>query len=421
MILSWEEKQSNMENAFILLGGNILNSGIAHYCKKNQYPLIVVDWSPSAHLKGDLFLCIDVKDTNTIIQALNDNHIENIAGAFSSIDLAVPSVNRINKYYGLCSMDQVALKNAHSKAEMTRVWQDHGLLNRFSKQYITYDKEIYDIARIEKIIIKPNVSSSSRGITIVDKCIQEEEVMEAFKKAQDESFDHTVIVEEFVDGQEFTCEMLGDNHGNVSVYAISVKYHTKNTENNKIAVKLHYNSEIYPNSVYEKIATVGKKCFQALGFHASFGHLEIIMKKDGSLTPIEIGARSSGFITNPLVSEASEKDYLGDYLDVLHGGKITGDNYINGEQSSMYFFYDMPSNTSCRRPCTLTDFLPTEIKSLYFNREKILHKGYAYHNINNDNERIGYEILSGPRRALTITAIQNAENNFIHLNTNGIL
>ena len=137
------------------------------------------------------------------------------------------------------------------------------------------------------------------------------------EKAKNESFDKKVIVEEFVEGREFTCDMLGDADGNVSVYAISVKYHTVNTCNNKIAIKLHYNSDYYPNEVYRKIAETGKKCYKTLGFKSSLGHLEILMKEDGTLSPVEIGARSSGYITNPLVSLASGHDYFGDYLNVI--------------------------------------------------------------------------------------------------------
>lgn len=401
----------------IILGGNKLNRGIVDYCKQQGYFVVVVDWSPNAALKGDLFLCIDVKDADQIISKLCECGITEIVGAYSSIDLAVSSVNAINAFYGLCHMSRAALLHALPKSEMTRIWQKEGLLNRISKVYADYTSEIKDLCRLTKLIIKPNVSSSSRGITIIEKGSEEAVIKEAFDKAQKESFDGYVIVEEFVEGREFTCDMLGDKDGNVSVYAISVKYHTENTTKNKIAVKLHYNSNVYPDEVYEQIAEVGKKCYKALGFKASLGHLEILMKPNGTLSPVEIGARSSGFITNPLVSLASGHDYLGDYFKVLHGASVSGDDYINGSQSSMYFFYDMPHDTECMHPCSLMDFLPKEIESCYFDREKVLTKGTQYANIANDNQRIGYEVLTGPREVLTIETAEKAEKQFIERNT----
>ena len=401
----------------IILGGNKLNRGIADYCKQNGYFVVVVDWSPNAAIKGDLFLCIDVKEADQIITALCEHGITEIMGAYSSIDLAVRSVNAINAHYGLCHMSPSALVHALPKSEMTRIWQENGLLNRISKVYNDYSQEIQHLCKLTKLIIKPNVSSSSRGITIIEKGSEESVIKEAFTKAQKESFDGFVIVEEFVEGREFTCDMLGDKDGNVSVYAISVKYHTVNTANNKIAIKLHYNSNVYPNEVYERIAEVGKQCYKALGFKASFGHLEILMKPNGTLSPVEIGARSSGFITNPLVTLASGHNYLADYFRVLHGESISGKDYINGFQSSMYFFYDMPHDTECMHPCSLMDFLPKEIESRYFDREKVLTQGTQYANIANDNQRIGYEILTGPREVLTIETVENAEKQFIERNT----
>lgn len=400
----------------VLLGGNVLNSGIVDYCKQHHFFVVVVDWSPNAYLKGDLFLCIDVKDTISIINALEEKGIHSIYGAYTSIDLAVSSVNSINKHYGLCSMDPEAIEHALPKAEMTRIWKENGILNRYSRVFKQFDDEIIEMSSKMKLILKPNISSSSRGITILEKGLQNQSVVDAFDKASKESFDHNVMVEEFIEGREFTCEMLGDANGNVSVYAISVKYHTTNTTNNKIAVKLHYNSDIYPDAVYENIANIGKACFKSLGFKSTFGHLEIIMKEDGTLSPIEIGARSSGFIANPLVSLASGQDFFGSYLNVLHGENVSGHDYINGTSSSMYFFYDMPHNTNVVNPCDLSDFLPIGVVSKYSNREKILHKGYEFNDITNDNERIGYEILTGKRSLMNINIINNAELKFIKKN-----
>lgn len=402
----------------VILGGNILNSGIVDYCKQKGYFVVVVDWSPNAALKGNLFFCIDVKDSAAIIDSLENHGVHSILGAYSSIDLAVPSVNAINAHYGLKTMDKEALSHALRKSVMTQIWDECGLLNRFSKVFISFEHDIFELNVRMNLIFKPNVSSSSRGITIIPKGSSSEDIESAYYKAQEESFDKNVIIEEFIQGQEFTCEMLGDAMGNVSVYAISVKYHTQNTKKNKIAIKLHYNSSFYPDDLYERIAAFGKRCYRALGFHASFGHLELILKDDGLLSPIEIGARSSGFITNPLVSKASGKDFFGDYLSVLHGKTITGEDYINGEQSSMYFFYDMPHNTRCKKPSCLVNFLSNGIDSLYSNRNKLQTKDFVYANIANDNERIGYEILIGNRDILTIQHVEKAEQEFINYNTN---
>jgi biotin carboxylase len=401
------------EKVLILLGGNILNNGIVQYCKSHDIFIVVVDWSPNACLKGDLFLCIDVKDHKQIIEQLEAHGIHSIIGTYTSIDLAVESLNAINAHYGLKHMDNETLHHALPKALMTSIWKKNDLLNRWNDVFDEYDTCIFDFNENNKIIIKPNISSSSRGITILPKGSKEEMIKSAFLKAREESFDKRVIVEEFVEGREFTCEMLGDSRGEVSVYAISVKYHTENTVNNRIAIKLHYNSSYYPENVYEKIAAFGKKCYKALGLKASLGHLELIMKEDGSLSPVEIGARSSGLIVTPLAAEASEHDFFGDYLRVLQGGLVSGNDYINSNTSTMYFFYDMPHGTTVVNPCSIMDFLPETIKSIYCNREKVLTQGYHFSDIASDNDRVGYEILAGSKNDLTIQVVENAEKDFV--------
>lgn len=405
------------DKTVVVLGGNILNAGIFDFCRNHGYRTVVVDWSPNASLKGDRFMCIDVKDHESIIQALESQGVRSICGAYSSIDLAVPSINMIHRHFGLEYMSGEAVVNAGSKAAMTKVWDEEGLLNRCSGVFGDLDSEVLEKSSAMKLIFKPNVSSSSRGITIVEKGAQQERIAEAFLKAKEESRDQQVVVEEFVEGREFTCDMLGDKNGNVSVYAISVKYHTANTSNNRIAVKLHYNSGAYPDEVYERIAEVGKKCYRSLGFKASFGHLEIIMKDDGTLSPVEIGARSSGYIANPLVALASGKDYLADYLNVVNGEAIEGKDFINGPRSSMYFFYDMPRNTKVKHPCSIMDYLPHGIVSVGHNRMKVMQAGFEFKDIANDNERIGFELLHGDKRLLTIDVIEKAEKRFIEHNT----
>lgn len=397
----------------IILGGNILNGGIYAYCKDKGYHTVVVDWSPNAALKGDLFLCIDVKDYKSIIAALQEHNITTIAGTYTSIDLAVYSLNMINRHYGLASMPDAALHNCLQKAQMTRIWQENNLLNRYSQLFENYDSEIESLVADKMIILKPNISASSRGITIIDKGSDSDTLVKAFEKAKQESYDKKVIVEEYVEGREFTCEMLGDDDGNISVYAISVKYHTENTNNNKIAVKLHYNSNAYPDSIYEKIAETGKACYRSLGFKSCFGHLEILMKPDGTLSPVEIGARSSGYIANPLVPLASQQDFYGDYLAMLAGEQLPPKDYINGPVSSMYYFYDIPHDTEVEYPCCLMDFLPAGVVSLYHNRSKLMVKGYRFSQVTNDNERIGYEIIFGSRDLMNIDTICQAEAKFI--------
>lgn len=397
---------------FVLLGGNMLCRGICEKLQSFGYKVLVIDWNQCPAVQGDEHWPMDVKDAEGIVRALEQSGYD-IEGAFTCIDLAVPTVNAIHRFVGRALMPP-AFDTVLTKAAMRKAWQEAGIFNRYSK---TYDASLWDELKalnVEmKLIVKPNVAASSRGITLLEKNSDDETLQAAIEKASQTSFDKHCLIEEFVEGREFTVDMLGDEE-NVSVYGISVKYHSANTNHNRVAVKLHWNSDVYPDEVYEKIATRAKQCYRALGMKNCYGHLEIIMKPDGSLSPVEIGARTSGYIGSHLVSEVSGCDYMADYIKVIHGGCIEPKDHINGEQSSMWFGYDMPDGGLAKRACCLADFLPAQVKVLASKRES-LQAGRRFSIMQDDNGRddAGFEMLSAPKKVLTIGLVQAAEQAFL--------
>ena len=403
-----------MKKYFVILGGNMLLKGIYDKLKSFGYEVIVIDWNDEPAVKGDIHIQVDVKDANTIIKILKKGGYD-IDGAISCIDLAVPSVNAINKAYGLLSMPE-KFNTVLTKSQMRTDWEVAGIFNRFSKSFDdTLMNEIIALNYSSKVIIKPDIAASSRGITILEKNSAKGQIENAIKKAKDISFDNNCLVEEFIEGQEFTIDMLGDNYGNICVYGISVKYHSKNAINNRVAVKPHWNSNAFSDDVYRKIAERGKECYRAIGLKNAFGHLEMIMKPDGTFSPVEIGARSSGFIASHLVAAASGRDYLNDYIKMLHGENVGSKDHINGRNSSMWFGYDIPSGLTSIKESNLVNFLSKEIKVMYSNRDG-LQVGKTFGSIIDDNGRdhAGYEMLTGPKDILTIDNIRKAEQDFLN-------
>ena len=302
-----------------------------------------------------------------------------------------------------------------SKEQMATDWKDAGIFNRISERsdMISLD-EVIELNKKYRIIIKPDVAASSRGITTLEKNSTKEQIVKAMTIAKEASFNKLCLIEEYVVGREFTVDMLGDDYGNVVVYGISVKYHTPYAGKNRCAVKLHWNSDVYDDETYRKIAQRGRECYQAIGLKNSFGHLEIIMKEDGTLTPVEIGARTSGFIGSHLVSAASGKDYLHDYIDMLHGKNIGNEDHINGTQSAMWYKYNIPAGYTCVKETSMADFLDPQITVMY-NDHGGLQEGVTYGPIIDDNtcDKEGYEMMCGPKVVLTYENIRKSEQEFL--------
>ncbi len=402
----------------ILLGGNKLNAGVLDRFKADGYQVIVVDWNSVPELRGDRHLRLDVKNSAGVLDALRQIEGLDVRAAYTSIDVAVPTAVAIHRHYGLATPKGPRFEVPLSKAEMTQAWRENGLLNRMSVPLDAGDEvALLRAAKDREVIVKPNLSSSSRGITILPVGAPVESLRAALQRAEKTSFDGRAIVEEFFWGREFTVEMLGDSEGNVSVYAISVKYHTNHAGANRVANKLHYNSAVYSDADYQRIADYARRCYTSLGLHCCLGHLEILMRDDGLLSPVEIGARSSGLIVSPLAEVASGRDFLGDYLAVLRGEQIHP-AFHRSATSSMYFFYDLPPGRTCSHATHLGEHLREGIEILYHDHEAVA-PGRVYSTIDNDAERHGYAILRGPREILTIEAVTDAEQRMLAAMFNG--
>ncbi len=401
----------------LLFGGNKLNAGVAEKFRHWGCDTIVVDWNEKPAIAGDLHLRLDVKEPQPILDELKKRDLlGRIAFGYTSIDVAVPSLAFVLKTCGLQVNSEEGLSNSFSKSRQTALWQKAGLLNRESRKVANDDSlarecdEIFASNQHQKLIVKPDNAASSRGITILERGSAETDVELALHKAFENAGNGLAVVEEFVEGTEFTVEMLGDGVGHVSVYAISKKQHTRNTDRNRIAVKLHYNA--IPQDLAQRIADAGMKCYKALGFRSSLGHLEVILKGDGTISPVEIGARSSGYIASHLVDIASGRDFLGDLREVYNGGVVEDGLREQSANSSMYYFYDLPAGSKIVHPCSLLDFCDKTIISHASDRAEMV-QGRLIGKIDNDNARIGFEILEGPKAVMTEAYVADAEKRML--------
>ena len=223
-------------------------------------------------------------DVDYIINKLKYYNIKEIGGAYTSSDIGIKTVNVINKYFNLSNNSIEKCDLITSKSYMTDIWESNNLLNRKIWKGSNFrHNEFFNITWNSSIIVKPNKSSSSRGITILNINFNNKDLNEAIILAKGKSIDNNFIIEEFIDGQECTVEMLSDSYGNISVYGISLKYHTENTVQNKIAIKLHYNSNKISDDKVVEISNFARTCFKCLNFKYTFWTYGINNKEKWSI------------------------------------------------------------------------------------------------------------------------------------------
>lgn len=396
----------------IVLGGNALNKGVVDNLRSLGFRVLVVDFREKIDLDCDEHIVFDAKDPD-VANFLKESGHNDISLVYTSMDNAGLAQKEICKAFGLLHSDNESIICACQKDKMHQKWSEANILNRvsFYLEEFDYDK-ISSLNKKHKIIIKPSDSCASRGITILEKNSQKDAVLDAYNCARLNSTNDRVNIEEFVEGTEYTVEMMGDNYGNVEVFAISKKYHTKNVDNNKVAVKLHYNSIDVDDHLKEKIANYAITCYRSLGLKNTLGHLEVIVKLNGEITPIEIGSRSSGFIASHFTDISAGKSFIGQFSEVLSGAKVKNGLAKQSDLSSMYFFYDIPQDSVSKNETSIMKFLNPQIKSLYSDRKNLV-KDKKFDKITQDTDRFGYEILVGPKNSLTIEKVCKAEQEFL--------
>jgi phosphoribosylaminoimidazole carboxylase (NCAIR synthetase) len=400
------------ESWIVLLGGNPLNAGVRELARRVGARLLVVDWNENPAIPGDLHIRLDIKDTSAVLAALKD-YVPRILLAYTSADVATGTVVAIHSAVGLAGPSDEALEAARNKSIMNGLWDKAGLLQkrhstcRSAEDLVTFQHQVAG-----DIIVKPESGSSSRGITALrgGDALDSQLVQVAWRRAVEGNPHGRVLAEEYVDGTEFTVEMVGDTHGNVHVWAVSKKYHTVNAGRNRVATKLHYNAPDVDFERQARIAAFARNCYRTLGLRASLGHFEVFERRSGlGLVPVEMAARSSGYIFSHLIDATARAatPLIDEYLHALQGRAVP-DGFVVPRASAMYFFYDFPPGVGRCDSANLTQFLPSTVESLAHDRSR-LRAGEVFGSIDSDTERQGFEILSGPQDSLTIDRVLRAE------------
>jgi formate-dependent phosphoribosylglycinamide formyltransferase (GAR transformylase) len=394
----------------VLLSGHELNAGMVDVARRRGARLVVVDWGAAPAVRGDLHIRADIKD-HDLVRELIAGAVPNLAFAYTSSDAATETAAVLHAERGLLRPPGTALERARHKPTMQSRWREAGLLARRTSV-------VADAAALEAfvrqiagaVVVKPAAASSSRGVTILTKADGDVAfIAAAFDRAARIDPQHEVLAEEHVAGVEFSVEMLGDSAGHVQVLGIARKHPARHVERNAIAAKLHYNPAGLSAPAQAALAAVARGCYRALGLHSSLGHFEAIVREDGWIEPIELGARSAGFIFTHLIDSALARGprFATRYEAVLHGGAV-GDELLRPRRSSMYFFYDLPPGVGRVSGTSLAEALPAGIETLASGRGRLV-AGARFGRVDAEGDRPGFEVLAGSRETLTLAAIERAE------------
>ena len=194
------------------------------------------------------------------------------------------------------------------------------------------------IAKVEEaddlyypLIVKPRDNSGSRGVKL---CRNKEELQEAMQEALQYSHLDTVLVEEYIEGQEYSIEGL-HYEGKSEVIQFTEKTTTEFPYNVELAHKQPANlTENQKNDIRELISKIAS----CMHFENCPSHTELKINERGIFV-IETSPRLGGdYITSTLVPLSTGINMEDQLLNIALGGKVDTQTGRVEKASGVCFF-----------------------------------------------------------------------------------
>lgn len=257
------------------------------------YKVFAVDGTPTAEgfNFADHTLCCDIFDTERIISVCNEMNINpKGVSSFTSEAGMIPAA-KLRDYYNLSGIRFNSVRYFIDKCAQRAVWEEHHLPNPKWISATTFRDAVLNIKPLLfPLIVKPADGAGSRGITKIEK--GQSLTKNAFDHAIAHSKSKKVIIEEYIDGIEYTAEVFADN-GKIFILALTEKKKVDGT-NGTVAVELA--SPQKNITLMDKASATLLDAFKALGLTDGPGHAEFIISNEGKIYLVEAAGRGGGFM-----------------------------------------------------------------------------------------------------------------------------
>ncbi|RFU67130.1 ATP-grasp domain-containing protein [Peribacillus saganii] len=315
----------------VIIGANEFQKKLVLKANELGYETHVFAWEEGAVAKeiADFFYPVSITDKE---QILNDVRLINPIGICSiASDLAMPTVNYIANKLGLVANTLECTEVTTNKFEMRKALS-YSKLPCPKYQLVKEFSEIDFSVLFFPLIVKPIDRSGSRGIRRVDNI---NEVEDAIMDAKSVSFLEEVLVEEYIDGKEFSVEYITQN-GEHKFLQITEKF-TTGAPN--FIEKGHLSPARISDNKKKEIVDIVEKSLDALKVSNGASHSEVKVTSNGEIKIIEIAARMGGdYIGSDMVYISTGFDFIKNIIKVAVGEKIDLGNFDQPRNISLVGF-----------------------------------------------------------------------------------
>ena len=301
----------------MILGAGPLQIPAIRKAKEMGLSVVVADMNPDAigfKESGIIKEVISTTDTSKILKSAKHHAINGIMTVAS--DVPMPTVATVCESLNLNGISVRTALNATNKAEMRNCLDKAGV--PIPKYCVAYSlDQFFELCNNfeEKIVVKASDNSGNRGICLVDYPSDKETLTKAYQYAKTSSHDGRVLLEEYMDGEEFSVEGISVN-GTYHVIQVTDKITTGEPYFVEIG---HTQPSAQSDETLNKIKAVAKSGVEALGITEGPSHTEIKLTSKGPKI-VEIGARlGGGCITSHLVPLSTGVDMIESNIKIALG------------------------------------------------------------------------------------------------------
>lgn len=297
----------------VIIGANSFQNPLILKAKEMGFETHVFAWKDGSvgERTADFFYPISIVEREEILKRCRELKPDAVASIGS--DLAMLTVNYVAEKIGLPCNSMACTLVSTNKYEMRKAFEKAGVpVPQFRE--VDLDASLDELSDLTlPVIVKPTDRSGSRGITKVEHW---EAFPEAVKLSIENSFEKKAIVEEYLEGEEFSCECIS-YEGSHYFLALTKKYTTGHP---------HFieTGHLEPSGcTLEQTENIKKEVFRALdalGVKNGASHTEFMLDEKNQVRIIEVGARMGGdCIGSDLVPLSTGYDYVRMVIDVASG------------------------------------------------------------------------------------------------------
>lgn len=302
----------------LVLAAGILQVPVIKKAREMGYYVIAADGNPEAVglPLADKAIVANITDEEVMLRIAIEEQIDGVIHPCSEVSMNV--MGRINDELGLSGITRETAIRATNKHLMREAFERFGAPS--PKSFCTDDvDEAWDIFVNQFFhniaIIKPSRNSGSRGVAKISQETLREEFASLFSCSKNESRDKSVMIEQFIEGPEFSVEIIvwqGEAH----VLTVTDK---KTTEAPYFVELGHNQPSVYSEEMQRMLKDAAVAGVKALGLDNCAAHCELKLQ-DGEPYLMEIGARLGGdFISTELTHLSTGVDMVAAAINVALG------------------------------------------------------------------------------------------------------